>query len=71
MQLNIYVPKEKARLVEALDEATKRTGRQKNDLVLEALEAYLTRVRPVLDVFHLGPVEVTSRSDLYLEHQAP
>lgn len=70
MQLNVYIPKEKARLIEALDEAAKRTGRQKNEIVLEALEGYLVRVRSKLDVFHLGAVEPATRDELHLEHRA-
>jgi hypothetical protein len=33
MRLNIYVPKQKERIVQALDEAAKRTGKPKNQLV--------------------------------------
>ncbi len=67
MQLNIYVPKEKTRVLEALDEATRRTGRPKSELVLEALEGYLRQVRPQFGVFHLGRIDLGHRDDLYLE----
>lgn len=67
MQLNVYVPKEKAEIVRALDAAAKRTGRPKNELVLEALEAYLQRARPQLEVFELGVGTWPSRGELYLE----
>lgn len=67
MQLNIYVPKDKAWIVQALDETAKRTGRQKNDLVLEALEAHLPREPRRLKVFDLGVFEVPSREEIYQE----
>lgn len=67
MQLNVYVPNDKAGLIEALDEASRRTGRPKNEIVLEALEAHLGRMRPELEVFHLGAVQLPRRSELHLE----
>lgn len=68
MQLNIYIPKEKARVLEALDEAARRMGRPKNELALEALETYLGQMQCQLGTFHLGATdERTPRSDLYLE----
>ena len=33
MQFTVYVPKQKMRIVQALDEASKRTGKPKNQLV--------------------------------------
>jgi hypothetical protein len=66
MQLNIYVPKEKEDVIEALDRAARRTGRPKNELALEALEAYLGGAPGELGVFHLGSVTFPSRDDLYL-----
>lgn len=69
-QLNIYIPKEKARVLQTLDEAARRTGRPKSELTLEALELYLARMQPELGVFHLGTVEPVRRSDLYLERWA-
>jgi len=67
MQLNVYVPKDRAKVIEALDETAKRTGRQKNELVLEALEAYLSKTRPALGAFHLGAVTLPERDELYTE----
>ncbi len=67
MQLNIYVPKDKAGVVQALDEAAKRTGKQKNELVLEALEAYLAPTRPRLKVYSMGAMDFPPRDELYLE----
>ena len=67
MQLNIYVPKQKEPVVRALDEANRRTGRPKNEIILDALEAYLRQDRPRLGSFHLGQVEITSRDELHLE----
>ena len=68
MQLNIYVPKERRRLLEELDSTARRTGRPKNDLVLEAVERFLDELRPQWQVFHMGGVEVPSRADLYEEY---
>ena len=67
MQLNIYVPREKEDVVAALDEAARRLGRQKNEIVIEAIESYLAVERPPLGVFHLGQVPASSRDDLYVE----
>ena len=68
MQLNVYVPKDKAHVVRALDEATRRTGRPKNELVLEAIEAFLAQVRPRIKTYDLGEVKMPSRAELYDEH---
>lgn len=67
MQLNVYVPKDRARVLRSLDEAAQRSGRPKNELVLEALERYLTAARPALPTFHLGDVLMPSRKELYEE----
>lgn len=69
MQLNIYVPKSKAKVLRALEDAAKRTGRQKNELVLEALEAYLNTDRPGLQTFNLGEFTFPSREELYSERE--
>jgi hypothetical protein len=66
MRLNVYVPKQKMRIVQALDEAKKRTGKAKNEIVLAALESYLSRSRPELGVFHLGKVDLPPRDELYV-----
>lgn len=67
MQLNVYVPKEKAEVMERLAQVARRTGKQKNQLVLEALEAYLASERPQLGVFHLGHLDLPTREELYGE----
>jgi metal-responsive CopG/Arc/MetJ family transcriptional regulator len=65
MQLNIYVPSQKSRLLRELDEASRRTGRPKNELVMEALERYLPTTRPTLGRHRLGEVKGWHRRDLY------
>lgn len=67
VQINIYVPKEKEKVVGALDEASRRTGRPKSELVLDALEEYLQHLTPPLPSFHLGQVLFPRRDDLYLD----
>ena len=67
MQLNIYVPKEKEGVVQALDEAAKRTGKQKDELVLELLEAYLAKEPPQWEVFDLGLIKMPARDEIYME----
>ncbi len=68
MQFNIYVPKEKGNLLTALDRAAARTGRPKNELVLEALEKYLPTVTPRdLGKFSLGTIRTPRRADIYEE----
>lgn len=66
MQLNVYVPKDKVGVVKLLEETAKKTGRQKNELVLDALERYLGRTRPQLPAYHLGGAPF-SREELYEE----
>ena len=46
MQLNIYVPRTKASVLKELDRVSRETGRQKNELVLEALERFLESPPP-------------------------
>jgi hypothetical protein len=67
MQLNIYVPKDREQVARALDEATRRTGRPKSELVLDALEGYLQQLTPQLPSFHLGEVSFPNRDDMYLD----
>ena len=67
MQLNVYVPREKERVVAALNETARRLGRQKNDLVIEALESYLAETRPAVGVFRLGTVQLPPCEELHLE----
>ncbi len=69
MQLNIYVPKEKESLIEALHSTAKRTGRAKNELVLEALERYLKEDKPQWRTFHMGGFEFPSREEIYGDYE--
>jgi hypothetical protein len=64
VQLNVYLPKAKAALLDRLDEAAKRTGKPKNELVVEAIEAYLGSLPPVFGTYQLGVV-ASSRAELY------
>lgn len=68
MQLNVYVPKDKEPLLGELDSAAKRTGRAKNELVLEALERFLREERPQWRTFNLGGFEMPSRAEIYEEY---
>ena len=65
MQLNIYVPEERADLRKRLEEASRRSGRRKNELVLAALETYLRTEGATLPRFRLGRVRPFRRADLY------
>ncbi len=65
MQLNVYIPKGRERVLAALERAAAATGRQKNDLVIEALDEYLKRVVPEFRAFHLGEVRIPPRGELY------
>lgn len=70
MQLNVYVPKDKVKLLQKLDAATKSTGKQKNELVLEALEAYLEKPqvaeeKPQWETFKMGVMGTLRREEIY------
>jgi metal-responsive CopG/Arc/MetJ family transcriptional regulator len=65
VQLNIYIPKARADLVERLDRVSRESGRQKNELVLDALEAYLSRQPIVLGAYHMGAITPWKRGELY------
>lgn len=65
MQLNIYVPKEKSHLIKSLENVAKVTKRQKNELVLEALERYLPDASVELGRFNLGETKLPQRSEIY------
>ena len=68
MQLNIYIPKEKKTVLNALDRASQLCNRPKNELVLEALERYLAEETPApLGKFSLGEVKEVKRADIYEE----
>ena len=68
MQLNIYVSKERAGLLKTLDEVVQRTGRQKNELVLDALEAYLEKPRATFKTHDLRVTGSLRRVDIYEEN---
>ncbi len=65
MQLNVYVPKSRAAILEELDRFSRESGRQKNDLVLEALERYLSERPREPGSYHLGAAIPWRRADLY------
>jgi predicted DNA-binding protein len=66
VQLNIYVPKDRAEILELLDRVAARSNRPKNEIVLEALERYLMDLTPrMLEKFSLGEVKDIDREKLY------
>lgn len=76
MQLNVYVPNNRAALLVALDAAAKKRLIQKNTLVLDAIEHYLNDVlqaeaegvTPKLETFDMGEIRMPARQDLYDEY---
>lgn len=65
MQLNVYIPKDKEHLLDALTREAERTGRSKNQLILDAIEQQVTPSGvPAYRIFDLeaGPID---RSSLY------
>jgi len=72
VQLNIHVPKDREEIIAALDAEAGNTGRAKNQIVLDALAAYLGshrrgRRKPQLRVWNLGAREPLRRADIYDE----
>lgn len=65
VQLNIYVPKSRSKLLAALDRASRETGRQKNEIVLDALDRFLEEQPREMGRYHLGAVIPWRRGDLY------
>ena len=72
MQMNIYVPRDRAETLRRLDRASRRTGRPKSELVLEAIDAYLQGLErsdrtehASFRSFDLGRGDVPTRADLY------
>ncbi len=65
MQFNIYVPKDKVHIIRLLENIAKEQNRQKNELVLEALERYLPDKPAELGLFHLGKAKLPTREELY------
>lgn len=71
MQLNVYVPAPRAAVVARLDRIVEKLGRNKNEVVLDAieqkvaeLEARLQSDRPQFESFSIGVGEF-QRADLY------
>jgi hypothetical protein len=71
MQLNIHVPKEREAVLADLEAEASASGKPKNQIVLDALAAYLDsrRRRPKarLRSWNLGAVGELHRADLYEE----
>lgn len=67
MQLNVYVPESRGHVLRMLEAASERTGRPKNDLVLDAVERYLSSAEGGLEPgrYELGEVRLGRRGDLY------
>lgn len=65
MQLNVYVPKEKGEVLKTLERVSEITKRPKNELVLEALERYLSNTPIVLGRFSMGDLDVPRRAEIY------
>jgi hypothetical protein len=77
VQLNVYVPKSQTDVIERLNRVAARLGRNKNDVVLEAigekvaqLEAGLPATRPQFKSYAIG-AGVFSREQLYSERLEP
>lgn len=67
MQFNIYVPKEKERIVEIIYKISAMTGKPKNELVIEALEKFIAMPiieKPELGRFDIGTKQI-DRKDIY------
>ena len=54
-------------MLAALDEAAQRLGKQKNEIVIEAIEQFLADRRPEIGVFSLGALQMPPRDDLHLD----
>lgn len=67
VQLNIYVPKSRAELLAALHRVSRETGRQKNEIVLEAIERFLRERPREMGRYHLGAAIPWVRGDLYID----
>lgn len=67
MQLNIYVPKGKEKLVQEIDQLAKKQRCSKNEVILMALEEYLRNHRAdsvKFGVYELGATQI-DRKELY------
>lgn len=73
MQLNIHVPREREAVIAELEAEATASGRAKNQIVLDALTAYLRPRRrrsgpkPRLRTWNLGAAGEFRRADLYEE----
>jgi hypothetical protein len=65
VQLTIYVPKAKGYILKNLENTAKLTNRQKNELVLEALEKYLPELPLELRTFKMGDARLPDRAEIY------
>ena len=76
VQLNIHVPKEREAVIAELEAEATASGRAKNQIVLDALTAYLRPRRrhggrkPRLRTWNLGAAGELRRADLYEERTA-
>ncbi len=74
MQLNIHVPRDREEVVAQLDAEAEASGRPKNQIVLDAIAAYLRpgrRHRRVaeLPAWNLGITGSLRRADIYQERE--
>lgn len=70
MQLNVYIPRDKEHLMDALSRESDRTGRSKNELILEAIEERVAPARvPAYRTFPLAARRI-DRKDLYRDRPA-
>lgn len=65
MQLNVYIPKDKEHILDALARVAERSGQSKNEIVLEAIEhRVLADQEPAYSVYDLGAGQI-DRGSLY------
>ncbi len=67
MQLNVYIPENRREIVRLLEVASKRTGRAKNELVLEALDRFLRGSSGIRELgqHRMGQMRTSRRADVY------
>lgn len=75
MQLNVYIPKAKVRLVEQIDRLARQKHRSKNELIVAALEAYLkahAQTEAAFGTYDLGTKDnALDRGSLYEKRLDP
>lgn len=77
MQMNVYIPRDRESTLRRLDRVSRRTGRPKSELVLEAIDAYLDGLDreggpdaiPSFRTFDLGVGAMPTRAELYELHE--